>query len=93
MSLLPVFKNEKRAGHEYLFFEHVRGRAVRNGDWKLVSLGEKRGWELYNLKEDRTETHNHAAQHPDMVEKLKNKWMEWATTNNVLPKPNARSSE
>lgn len=90
VSLLPVLKYGKRAGHEYLFFEHVRGRAVRNGDWKLVSLGEKRGWELYNIKDDRSETNNLAATHPELVEKLKNKWFEWANKSKVFPKPNVK---
>jgi len=92
-SLLPVFKNEKRKGHEYLFFEHVRGRAVRNGDWKLVTLGPKRQWELYNLKDDRTETRNLAAQYPELVKKLESKWLEWANAKNVLPKPEVKSKE
>jgi len=92
-SLLPVFKNEKRKGHEYLYFEHVRGRAVRNGDWKLVTLGPKRQWELYNLKDDRTETRNLAAQYPELVKKLESKWLEWANAKNVLPKPEVKSKE
>lgn len=92
-SLLSIFTNGKRKGHEYLFFEHVRGRAVRNGDWKLVTLGPKRQWELYNLKDDRTETRNLAAQYPGVVEKLKNKWMEWANSKKVLPKPEVKSKE
>ncbi len=92
-SLLPIFKNETRKGHEYIFFEHVRGRAVRYGDWKLVTLGPKRQWELYNIKNDRTETNDVAAEHPDLVEKLKNKWNEWANKNKVLPKPDVKSKE
>ncbi|MEJ7826919.1 MAG: arylsulfatase [Segetibacter sp.] len=92
-SLLPIFKNGTRKGHEYIFFEHVRGRAVRYGDWKLVTLGPKRQWELYNIKNDRTETNNVAAEHPDLVEKLKNKWNEWANKNKVLPKPDVKSKE
>ena len=87
VSLLPILKDEKGKGHDYLFFEHVRGRAVRKGDWKLVSLGEKRGWELYNLKNDRSETNDLAAQFPDLVGELKTKWMEWANSHKVFPKP------
>lgn len=93
LSLVPIFKNEQRKGHEYLFFEHVRGRAVRNGDWKLVTLGAKKPWELYNIKNDRSETHNLAGQYPELVEKLKNKWIEWANSNKVLPKPSTKSKE
>jgi arylsulfatase A-like enzyme len=92
-SLVPIFKTGKREGHEYLFFEHVRGRAVRYGDWKLVSLGEKRGWELYNIKDDRSETNNLASKYPEIFEQLKKKWQEWATENKIFPKPNARTKE
>lgn len=93
VSLVPVLQNKKTAGHDYLFFEHVRGRAVRHGDWKLVSLGEKRAWELYDLKNDRSEMTNLATQYPQMVEELKAKWTAWASSNHVLPKPGAKSKE
>lgn len=92
-SLVPVLKGKQRKGHEYIFFEHIGGRAVRWGDWKLVTLDAKKDWELYNIKNDRTEVHDLAAQHPQLVEQLKNKWMEWARTNHVLPKPNGQSKE
>jgi arylsulfatase A-like enzyme len=92
-SLAPIFKTGKRDGHEYLFFEHVRGRAVRYGDWKLVSLGEKRGWELYNIKEDRSETNNLASKYPEIFQKLKAKWQEWATECKIFPKPAVRPKE
>lgn len=89
-SLVPVLKGKQRKGHEYLFFEHIGGRAVRWGDWKLVTLDAKKDWELYNIRDDRTEVNNLAAQHPQLVEQLKSKWMEWARASHVLPKPNAR---
>ncbi len=43
---------------------HETNRAVRVGDWKLVSLGGKGPWELYNLREDRTEMKDLAASIP-----------------------------
>ncbi len=60
---------------------------------EVGDIGPKRQWELYNIKNDRTETNNVAAQHPDLVEKLKNKWNEWANKNKVLPKPDVKSKE
>lgn len=87
ISLADIFKGGKRAGHKYLFFEHLNSRAVRYGEWKLVTLNEKSSWELYNLKSDRTETTNLAAKHPELVEKLAEAWNTWAKTNAVLPKP------
>lgn len=93
LSLMPILKGAKRKGHEYLFFEHLNGKAVRYGDWKLVSLNAKSRWELYNIKEDRTELRDLSAHYPDLVEKLKAKWMEWAMKNHVLPKPVVKSKE
>lgn len=93
LSLVPVLKGQERKGHEYLFFEHLNGKAVRYGDWKLVSLNAKSSWELYNIKEDRTELNDLSAKYPELVEKMKNKWMEWAKENYVLPKPGVKSRE
>jgi arylsulfatase A-like enzyme len=92
-SLVPVLKGKQREGYGYLFFEHIGGRAVRWGDWKLVTLDAKKDWELYNLKNDRTEVYNLAAQHPELVEQLSAKWMEWAKASHVLPKPSVQSKE
>jgi arylsulfatase len=35
-------------------------------------------WELFDLKSDRSETHNVAATHPAELERLKNEWTRWA---------------
>ena len=76
-SLLPVFKNENRTGHEALYWEHMGNKAVRQGDWKLVS--KKDGdWELYNLKTDRTELNDQADEQTDVAEQLRTSWEEWA---------------
>ncbi|MGV3641122.1 MAG: arylsulfatase [Adhaeribacter sp.] len=85
-SLVPVFQGQQRQGHEYLFFEHIGRRAVRHGDWKMLTINNK-PWQLYNLKQDRTEMHDLAAQHPEIVSRLDKKWQEWAHQNKVLPKP------
>jgi len=76
-SLLPVFEGGKREGHDKLFFEHLGGRAVRMGDWKLVAL-ENRPWELYNLADDQTETKNLADEYPQRVRMMSKEWEGWA---------------
>ncbi len=76
-SLAPVLNGGKAAKREKLFFEHVGGRAVREGDWKLVALPRQK-WELYNLKTDRTEMTNLASKHPDRVKAMTRDWEEWA---------------
>ena len=64
--------------HKFLFWEFPAqgGRvAVRMGDWKGVVYNiEKEDnpeFKLFNLKEDMTECNNVAAEHPNIVAKMK----------------------
>ena len=76
-SLLPVLEGKKRRGHEYLFWEHIKHDAVRSGKWKLVA--KKRGqWELYDLEKDRCEMNDLSGQYPEIVERLKSQYAQWA---------------
>jgi arylsulfatase len=75
-SLLPVFRGRSREGHDVLFWKFAHGRAVRQGDWKLVKM-DKRPWELYNLDADPTELHDLAEQMPERVETLAGLWQAW----------------
>ncbi|HEX6927077.1 MAG TPA: arylsulfatase [Longimicrobiaceae bacterium] len=86
-SLLPILRGEEREGHDAYFWEHMGARAVRSGDWKLVSTGADQPWELYNLATDRTELHDLAEQHPERVRELEAKWTAWARSSQVLPRP------
>jgi arylsulfatase A-like enzyme len=72
-----------------LFWEFQQCRAVRLGNWKLVSQGPPRNhigvevpsglnsWELYDMSIDRSETNDLSAQHPDKVKELDDLWREW----------------
>lgn len=85
-SLLPSFKGRDSSPRGYLFWEHIGNRAVRKGDWKLVAeAGEE--WELYNLANDPTELNNLARERPEMVEKLKTAYDQWAQNNDVRDWP------
>ena len=76
-SLVPILAGGKRKGHEMIFFEHMGGRAVREGDFKLVALKDE-PWRLYNLAKDRTETNELAEKNPDRVQKMSTEWEKWA---------------
>ncbi|MBN1125322.1 MAG: sulfatase-like hydrolase/transferase [Sedimentisphaerales bacterium] len=84
-SLIPVFKGQQREGHAMIFWEHEGNRAVRQGDWKLVSRFPDNKWELYNVKVDRSELNDISQQHPDRVNELKAAYLEWAVRCNVIP--------
>lgn len=85
-SLLPVFKTGTGQAHEYMYWEHIGNCAIRKGDWKAVKRLEDEKWLLYNIKDDRIESTDHSAQHPEIVKELNDKWYEWANSHFVLPK-------
>jgi arylsulfatase A-like enzyme len=78
ISYLPTLMDKQsQAAHEHLYWElnEQGGRhALRAGDWKIVryDLNKKPSGpsELYNLKQDPSETTNLADKHPDVLAKL-----------------------
>ena len=66
-----------------MYFHFGTDRALRQGPWKLVSAKLGR-WELYNLDEDRTETHDLAGQHPERVKAMAAKWFDLAKNTERL---------
>jgi arylsulfatase A-like enzyme len=87
-SLMPAFETGNLKQHEWMFWEHVNGNAVRWGKWKAVKPkdGGDDTWELYDVEADRTETRNLATEQPEVFEKLKAEWHEWAVRCHVVPK-------
>jgi arylsulfatase len=60
-----------------IFWEWSVGRAVRKGDWKLVTHGKDAPWELYNLKSDPSETQNLIKQNPEIARDLELEFQNW----------------
>jgi arylsulfatase len=76
-----------RTEMDYLAWEIFGGRAVRQGDWKLLWQYKpfgKEEWELYNLALDPGEHHDLAAEQPDKVKALVALWDEYVAANNVI---------
>ncbi|MFO0788158.1 MAG: arylsulfatase [Pirellulales bacterium] len=71
--LSPTFAADKPIDRDFLWWFHSGNRAIRQGDWKLVSA-KNDPWELFDLAHDRAETHNLATDKPDKVEELKTLW-------------------
>ena len=90
-SFASVFKTGKRTQrHEFIGFEHFREKAIITDDgWKMLQRQRDAEfeWELYDIKTDRTEMRNVAAQHPEKVRELIAKYKEWAERTMVLPAP------
>ncbi len=72
-SLVQVFAKDNSVKHDYFWWYHEGNRAIRVGDWKLVAAKEN-GWELYNLRTDRSESKNLALEHPRKVMELEKVW-------------------
>ena len=73
-SLAPSFGRDGAVHHDDLWWEHEGNRAIRVGDWKLVAAGKDGPWELFDLANDRTETHNLAGERPEKVRELADRW-------------------
>jgi arylsulfatase len=83
-SLLPGFSGKPLARKQPIFFMHEGNRAVRDGKWKLVSKYTE-PWELFDMEADRTELHNRAETHPEIVKQLSTRYDEWASRNYAEP--------
>ena len=82
-SLTPIFNNEKRDGHDSIYFHFGTDRALRQGKWKLVSAkGGK--WELYNLDNDRTELKDLSSKYPQKVIQMSKEWFNIAENKDRL---------
>ncbi len=91
VSLVPAFYGQSFNRSQPIYWEHEGNRAIREGDWKLVSK-HPRGWELYNIAVDRTESHDLSLSHLERVEDLSKKWQTWAERVGVQPWPLADSN-
>lgn len=86
VSLVPAFRGEALTRVRPLAWEHEGNRALRDGDWKIVSK-HLSPWELYNLATDRTEEHDLAAAEPARLARLVAAYEEWAQHSMVEPWP------
>jgi len=73
-SLVPLFAKDGTVKHDSIWWWHEGNRALRVGDWKIVSAGLDAPWELYDLGNDRSETSNLAQENPEKVRELSERW-------------------
>jgi arylsulfatase A-like enzyme len=75
-------------GKDDVFAVELFGRrAIRQGKWKLCLTPPPFGkgdWELYDIEQDLGETRDLAASHPDVVERLKTEWQQYAEDVGVI---------
>lgn len=95
-SMLPLLEGaaELSWDPQALMAGELFGQAyVRKGPWKLVAAEVPRGlplldkpyiWQLFNLEQDRGETTDLAAVHPELVAQLKREWDFYAKRVGVI---------
>ena len=90
-SMLPSLAGGQAAdGDHPLFWEHIGNAGARQGRWKLVREAEQ-DWELYDVRTDRSELHDVAGDHSDVVASLAQRWEAWAESVGVIPWPLIKS--
>ena len=89
INILPLFYGEQVDTDERMLYWEFPGvqRAARQGDWKCVTVKRDAPLELYNLREDVTESHNLADEHPEMVEEFDRKMKAMRTPSPNWPLP------
>lgn len=76
-TLVSLLKRDASIARDAIYWHHEGNRALRVGDWKIVSEAENENrWELYNLKRDRIESQNIAAANPDRVRQMSAQWQQ-----------------
>ena len=75
ISILPTLLGEEAAGHKqathpHFYWEFGNMQAVRINNWKGLHIRNKKSWELYDLKEDISETTNLASKHPEIIARM-----------------------
>ena len=92
VSMRPAFSGRSLGRKDPIFVEHENNAFVRDGDWKLVGQGVsaqpgvvRSKWELYNIRMDRTETKDLAAEYPRRVNRMADQWDAWSKRAKVYP--------
>ena len=90
-SLLAVLANREssvRKDTDWNGWELFGNRAVRQGDWKLMSLLKPAGgtgqWQIFNIKDDLAEMHDLSSQQASRRNAMLKLWDEYVKTNGVI---------
>lgn len=95
-NLVPAFAKDETISRDFLFWHHSGNRALREGNWKIVSAGDNgNAWELYNLATDRAESNNLAVKEPERVKAMVAQWekLEAEYAAQAGPKPKGKAKK
>lgn len=84
------------------YYSMLGTRGIWKDGWKAVAIHaplsgksnfDKDVWELYNVNEDRSESHNLAEENPEKLKELIDEWFNQAEINKVLPLDDRSAAE
>ena len=100
ISLIPSFSGKPLIRTKPMFSEHENNAFMIDGSWKLVGKGVAAAqgmdigkWELYNLRNDRTELKNLAEKENQRLKEMVTAWHTWALEDKVYPKPSGEKKK
>ena len=88
----PAYLQGKAKGARDSYFRTRPAGAVRAGEWKLIEYFEDSDLELYNLKDDISESKNLKEEFPEKTKELHRMLQTWRQTINA-PVPTERNPE
>ncbi|HEX3870304.1 MAG TPA: sulfatase/phosphatase domain-containing protein, partial [Pirellulales bacterium] len=85
VSLMPILKKSGKLNRDTIYWHyphyHPGGAtpysAIRSGDWRLVEFYEDGHAELYNLRDDGSETTDLATAMPEKAKELRDRLNQW----------------
>jgi arylsulfatase A-like enzyme len=85
VSLLNVLRDASHCFRRPMYWrmKHRNQRALRDGDWKYLRIGEHEY--LFNLAADERERANLAAHEPERLISLRQAWLDWEATMPPIP--------
>ena len=85
VSLMPVLRDPDHTFARPMFWrmKHRQQRALREGNWKYLKVDDHEY--LFDISADERERANLARRHPERLERMRERWLEWNATMPPIP--------
>ena len=88
---MPLLCEGAPSPHRSLYFQFRTHTALRMGDWKIVREQSEHAWQLFNLKDDPSESMDLASTKSQRVKHLQSELNRWETSfSETAPQPPSR---
>lgn len=88
INLLPLLTAVQQPDPERILFWNTHGSQIaRWKNWRIVKFRDQPDWRLYDIDADPSETKDLAAQHPDIVKSMADRYQAWLSEMAAAVKP------